>query len=412
MKICVFVHHDCRYDTRVLSHAKSLAGVGHDVQIVASRRPHDGLSDETRNGFAIRRIPLDPMHRRWMKRDRLLRQRLRRIFGLTAERGKPPLPHRLLMKMHRPLMVLDYSRRAYREVKDERGVDVYHAHDLPALTVAAKLAKRNGGRLVCDLGELFPESAGMSKLERAIWRLIERRLIRRPDHLFVCSESKADVLRERYTVQPVVLLDCRPRTPVSSDETHWALHHKIGVDPSMPVVLHHGALHSHRGLNTIVDAARQMHKGVVVFMGNGRMKDDLERYVADSGLADRVLFTDPVPPEQLLSHVAGATLGVIATEPVGLNRLTSLPNRVFECMAVGVPLVATRLVEHERFIEGLDIGLLFEAGDSAGLAGAIDRLLSDEKLHARCSANARAAAEATFNWEAESRKLLAAYEAG
>ena len=244
MKVRILVHHDCSYDTRVLSHAESLAATGHLTFGSLPRLKGEGR-DEIRNGFAIHKIALDPLHRRWMRFDRRQRRRLRRLLRLPVA-GRKPFSHRLLQRLGRPFTVLDYSLRAYREIKHESDVDVYHAHDLPALPVAARLAKRNGGRLVVDFGELFPESAGMSRVERTIWRFVERRFIKQPDYRFACSESKAEVLRNRCGVGWRCCWTAGRKRRRRTRGRVSACTAKVGLDPSEPILLHHGALHGHR----------------------------------------------------------------------------------------------------------------------------------------------------------------------
>jgi glycosyltransferase involved in cell wall biosynthesis len=144
-------------------------------------------------------------------------------------------------------------------------------------------------------------------------------------------------------------------------------------------------------------------------MGSGSMREQLQGDVERAGLTDRVRVLGPVAPEVLLRYTAGASVGVAPIEANHLSYYYSAPNKLYEYLAAGLPVVATRLPEMQRVIEEHDVGLLVEPGDVRGLSEAINRLLEEPDLYERFRANALEASK-VFNWEAESKKLQALYD--
>ncbi|HEV7502895.1 MAG TPA: glycosyltransferase, partial [Vicinamibacteria bacterium] len=136
--------------------------------------------------------------------------------------------------------------------------------------------------------------------------------------------------------------------------------------------------------------------------------EDLKARAAAEGVADRVTFIDPVPMGELLAVTAGADLGVIPYRNVGLNNFYTSPNKLFEYVAAGVPVVASFFPELKKVVEGLSLGRTFDPDDPSSIAAAVNAILEDPAEHARLRENAARAAP-TFTWEGEVGTLLDAY---
>ena len=143
-------------------------------------------------------------------------------------------------------------------------------------------------------------------------------------------------------------------------------------------------------------------------MGWGRLEEELLELIAAEGLEDRVRIVSPAPQAEVVAYAAGATIGVIPYEPVGLNNTFTTPNKLFDYMAAGLPVAASRLPELTRFVEHGEIGLTFSPGDPASLAAALNEMLADPERYGRMRERAREAGR-RYTWERESRKLLDLY---
>lgn len=312
-----------------------------------------------------------------------------------------------LLRVHKPLMFLDFYIRAKRLMRIEPA-DVYHAHDLNTLVVAA-WAARDGGRVVFDAHELYPEISTLSERERRIWRRLERRLIARADRVLTVCDSIADALAHRYGVErPTVLLNCPPR-PEAPLSAVGALRRKVGLESSdEPIVLYHGGFVPNRGLPALLRATAMLDRGILVLMGWGRLEPELRAIVAHEHLSDRVRFTGPVEQSELLIYAADAAVGVIPYEPVGLNNTYTTPNKLFDYLNVGVPIAASRLPELVRFVETLGTGVIFDRAEPAAIAAAVNGILGDAAA-ARAMRDTALQASVRLCWEHESAKLLQIY---
>ncbi len=135
----------------------------------------------------------------------------------------------------------------------------------------------------------------------------------------------------------------------------------------------------------------------------------LRRLIREEGLMDRVYFFGPVAPEEVTWYAASADIGVIAIRNVSLSFYYCSPNKLFECIAAGLPVVGSNFPDMKKVIEGYNVGVTCDPDDPRDIADAIEYILSDESRYEEMRKNALEAAK-VFNWENESKKLLTLYE--
>jgi glycosyltransferase involved in cell wall biosynthesis len=165
-----------------------------------------------------------------------------------------------------------------------------------------------------------------------------------------------------------------------------------------------------RGLENLVRAAPMLaDEAAVVFMGFGEYQATLERLAA-AGPGGRVYFLPAVDHADLLPYCASADVGVIPYQAVDLNNYFSSPNKLFDFIQAGVPIVASDLPFLRKVITETDGGIVARLDSPAAYAAAINAVLTRPDGGAALRANLRRAAPA-YTWESQSRKLIAAYAA-
>lgn len=354
-----------RHDNRVLREARALAAAGHDVAIVELAAPHPGPA------------------------------------GVAIVSALPPavVKRRVPFKLHRLVSAWTIARAAAR-----LRPDAVHAHDvamLPSGWLAARLAR---ARLVYDTHELATGVAYRTRrYARLVW-VIERLFVPRADAVVTVSEGIAARLGELYRLQrPALVVRNLPDTDIDGPAS--GLRAALGLADETPIVLHQGAPAPDRGCETLVRAAAELGGVHVVFLGDGE-PGYVERLRALAADAERVHFLPARPPETLLAATRDADVGVSLLEPICENHRLALPNKVFEYVAAGVPVVASDLPELRRLIESTGVGVLVDPQDPASVAAGIERALE-------ARAEIRAAQErvrASLGWGAERGQLTTLYD--
>ena len=296
--------------------------------------------------------------------------------------------------------------------------DVFHTQALMALPVVRKAARRVGGRFVYDFADYQTEAGRIAQMPgfvRALVRRRERRWARGAAGLLAVSEPVADLVAERVgAARPSVVLNCPPtwQAELTSPPGSTRLRDALGLAADRRIVLYHGQLKPDRGIHGLLETAdhpllRQLDPAIVM-LGFGRLRPLAED--AARKHPGRVFFLPPVPVDDLLDWVSGADVAYLGCPPLTLNLRLTLPNKVFEAMMAGVPVVAAAGTEQARLVEREGVGRVADIDRPDQLVTAIAGLLTmAESERAALRAHCRAIALAKYSWELRSGPLLDLY---
>jgi glycosyltransferase involved in cell wall biosynthesis len=258
-----------------------------------------------------------------------------------------------------------------------------------------------------DSHELFSERIAVAPAARPLWRTLERYLAPRADAVITVGDGVAEELHRRYGIpRPAVVRNLPAGRPPGEDAS--PLRAALGLDAAARVALYLGGIQPGRGLELLVDAAGRLAPGrVVVLMGPGHpdYAAGLRDRAIRGGVADRVVLAPAVPTGEVVRWAAGADVGLALIQNVSLSYYLSLPNKLFEYIAAGLPVVASDFPDLRHVVEGHGLGTVCREDDPADIARGVDWVLGDPDRTARLRAAARAAA-AGLTWEGESRALV------
>jgi glycosyltransferase involved in cell wall biosynthesis len=169
-----------------------------------------------------------------------------------------------------------------------------------------------------------------------------------------------------------------------------------------------GTLKPWHGLPTLVEAFALLRQGAVnvrlLIVGDGPERPRLEADLATRGLTKAAQLTGSVAPDQVPGLLASMDAAV-APYP-DLAEFYFSPLKVFEYMAAGLPVVASRVGQLAQLIRHEDNGLLFSPGDAAALAAALERLRHEPALRRRLGEAARDLVHRQHTWAAVARRIL------
>jgi len=453
------------FDSRAYRIASALVARGHDVVVLARWRP--GLPEDEQHpaGYRIRRVkvsagsglPLpDPVLRtagswRRRRRDRSAAASLGAANSPVAAPSpavatrpaatSPPAAASPLVAAtalapsgspaHRrpaPLSRLTRLPGAFRrvaaialvvrsQVKASRRLgehaDLYHGMAYMGIPVALDLAGRFGGRAVYDARDIYMDAGNLARLPRparSVVGRLERGWARRAARVITVNRPYAEVMAQRFGVElPLVVLNCSYRfDPPAPPRRRF--HEALGLAADIRVVLYQGGFARDRGIEQLIAAIPSIDGAVLVLLGYGPLLAELVARAADPALGGRLRVLPAVPPGELLGWVAAADVVAMPIQPTTLNHRLTTPNKLFEAMAAGVPVVASDLPGMAGIVRESGCGLLVDPTDPAAIAGAIRAILDAPEVERRAfGERALAAAHATYNWERQMERLLAEY---
>jgi len=468
VKICMFVKNSFEYDARVKKEAKSLIAAGHDVTVVAIHVPKQTAQEEIdADGIHVVRVSrlsfgLGTLNRIAVRYAGSIEARHSRLTGEQAdtERARDlgdwmpvstatpsdevamvikevthPEPvsrrTRLWDRITTPLLrlVARVARFGFKVVrflvgKQSRALkswainrrmiaaglateaDVFHSHDLNTLYVGAMCKKRTGAKLVYDSHELQTERSRMGFWWHrwAAWN--ERRWMPHADAMIVASPPWIEFNRNKYGAVPDPAITVINTPELVTIEQPEDMRGALDLPPDTLILLYQGSVQENRGIEPAIEAVTMLDDVVLVIVGYGYHRRPLEIDVRDRGLADRVKFFGTIPNDELLAWTAAADIGLCNIVNASLSYYTTLPNKLFEYIMAGVPVIGSDSPEIGRVIREEGVGEVCDPEDPVGLAEAARKILADPEPYRA----ATVAARERYNWGIEGQKLLDLYE--
>jgi glycosyltransferase involved in cell wall biosynthesis len=368
-------------DIRVEREASTLAAQGYQVTVVDVARGAEDALLLVDSAITVRHVPV-PRH-----------------FSVTRFKRRTLL--RALLIFVRSVLTLLWVP-----------TDVYHAHDFNALPATYVAARLKGKPLVYDAHELpLAELSIKARWVQVLSRRVLRHIVPRCAAVISVSPPIIQVLQEEYHAsRPVLVRNIPWYQPAQRGDM---LHQRLNLPTQTRILLFQGYLGADRALDLLVRAARYLSSSaVIVLLGPPRQEvvQELEALIASEGVAEQVRIVPPVPYAELLRWTASADLGLALFRPEhSLNVRWCLPNKLFEYIMAGLPVLASPLDAVCDLLETAQVGRVVEDMTPEGIAAAMNELLANPLLLQQMHRNALELARDSLCWEQERQHLLDLY---
>jgi glycosyltransferase involved in cell wall biosynthesis len=402
----VLVGGPARPYSRALRIARTLAGEGYDVEIAAISV--SGAPEVEQEGpVTVRRyVPSGPF-------ARFAAHHIALDAGLSASGGD--VPARAPAKQSRALPGRDvgtlrsWAQRVVRYLRKRRRwalwpettrgwwatldrelapADLYHA--CGGLTVAAALAaarkdRRSGRRpvVIFDAVDNTFEGNSMIGIPRLLLRFHlgrERRWAREADARTTVNEALAMRLAARWGVEPPIVIPNWPEPPAPGvAEGSDRIREALGLPPEIRIVLFQGRLSPNLGLDEAAEAVLRVDGACLVLLGFGVWQARCRARDRDPRFAGRHFTLPAVHPDELPWWTASADVSLLTLPPVSLNQRESTPNKFWESLLVGTPVVVgPDLDVMARIVDEARAGIVAASLEPVALAEAIRTVLDGD----------------------------------
>jgi glycosyltransferase involved in cell wall biosynthesis len=371
-RLVILINDALTNDSRVFKEARSLRGAGYEVCVFGNQQPGGGLERHFRKDgcdyYRPSSYPRSALRRRaW--------------WNLQAAR---------FAAHHRPTVILN--------------------HRWNTLIPAALGSYATGAPIVYDNRELF--GGGNFDQKGAVFRqtfwLFERILVRACTEVIMSSRGRAEAWARKYRRRlPRVLYDCTEKREIFPNNT---LREEYHLGPEDKLLIYVGGFGPGRGMIPSVEALAKLPSNYhFVALGYGTAFGELAmRRSRQLGVEERLHLHLPVPYEQIPSYISCADLSLCLIEPISRSYIESVPQKFYESLQAGVPVLASAFPEMRRLVEAHQVGLCVKPTDAEAIAAAVLRLTTDpdiEGWRARCFKAAD-----VLTWENEVEQLLTAVE--
>lgn len=286
--------------------------------------------------------------------------------------------------------------------------DLILANDLDTL-LAARIAQKIKGNceLVYDSHEFYtgvPELVARPRVQK-IWEKIEARIFPRLKKIYTVNQSIADLYEAKYKKKLVVVRNVSPMIGVLKAVTR--ADYQFPADKKM-LILQGAGINVDRGAEELVEAMIQVEDAFLAIVGDGDVVPQLMDYVQRNHLEEKVFFLGKKPYSEMLAISRLADIGLSLDKGTNINYQNSLPNKIFDYIQAGTPILASDMKEVKHIIEGYQVGEVVREVTSAELAKKLNILLKNDKKRAEYAENCLKAAQ-ILNWENESKQLEQIY---
>ncbi len=302
-----------------------------------------------------------------------------------------------------PLFYAEYNIRLFLLLLT-RPADLLLSNDLDTLLPNYLVHKLKHIPIVYDSHEYFtatPELVNRPKVQR-FWKRIERAIVPKLKSCITVNASIADLFEKEYSVPFRVVRNI----PGRRQPVVLPTRKELGLPEDKKIVLMQGSgINVQRGAEEAVEAMQYLDNVLLLIVGGGDVLPLLKKMVNDLSLQKKVKFISRQTPENLFGYTANADIGLAIDKDTNINYRFSLPNKLFDYIYAGVPVLATPLVELKSIIQHYEIGTFIENHDPEHIADTIRNMLQDENRLNFYKINTRKAA-AELNWEKEKTTLI------
>lgn len=425
-RVGMFVWNHFTNDARVLRECTTLSQNGYDVELICIDDPEDPnlkQYEEYNEHFRVYRMQRYPTTLLWLqKMYRFFIGKKWPLIPLIVFWGllvylfpKIVIPLTIILLILVLLLLKTKVRVLWIRgalimrmiLKGYRGnYDIYHSNDLNTLPQGYVCAKWRIKKkpLIYDSHEVQTSRTGY---DSPWYGRLEKFFIKRIDTMIVENHTRAKYNEELYGFYPNVLHNY-PSLEIQQVDGKVDLHKMLDLPPDEKILLYQGGIQTGRGLEKLVEAYPKFKEGTLVFIGDGKIKTELQRMVKERGLEDGIRFIPKVPVKELPKYTRNAYLGFQVLNNVCFNHWSASSNKLFEYIMNEVPVVASNFPEIKKVVDENKIGITIDPHNPDEIAKAVNYLLEHPDKRDLFSRNCKNARK-KYNWEIEQENLLKVY---
>lgn len=279
--------------------------------------------------------------------------------------------------------------------------DIIHSNDFDTLLFSVLASKKTGAKVVYDAHEIYSNNGNIAKhkLLSMFVTFIEKKLIIHTEYFITVSNAARKYYDDKnYPKSPIVVTNA----PYLEDINFVKKSNDFSV-------VYQGIISPNRGYEEFVQASKLVNKKIeLLIRGYGPLKEQLIQEKNENNL-ENIYFPEPVGISELIKKAAESKVGVVLTKPVNDNYKYTVSNKIFEYIHAGIPVILSKVPEHEFLNEKFNIGIIIETVTPQKIAEAINYLYEHPDKYNELKRNTEFAKK-QLSWELEGRKLWGLYQ--
>ncbi len=391
MKIAMILDEEYPFDPRVQNEALALLKNGHSIHLFCF--DYKGLSSsETIHGIQVNRMKTTKLHRKFS------------ALAFTL----PVYKWMIKGKIRKFLM--------------EGNFDAVHVHDMRIGNIVLKASKNLPVHTILDLHENRPEIMkyyehvnsfpGNVLIYPSIWKKWEERLVQKYDEVIVVTNESRQHISSKYKIperKVIVFPNTVSPSFYEKYEVNKDIIKRFGNDY---VLLYIGETGVRRGLETVLKAMKKLKRSIpnikLVILGKSTNDANLKRMSGEYQIEENISFEGFLPMDLFQSYILASDV-CISPLTRNLHHDTTLANKIFQYMSMGVPVLVSDCPAQKNIVQAADAGLIHKAEDADAFASGVLKFYHDPDFSKRCGENGVSFIRNYFNLDITCKELVGYY---
>ncbi len=283
--------------------------------------------------------------------------------------------------------------------------DIYFAEDLYTLPFVTTIAKLKRTKVYYNSRELYAFLGGLRKrqLLQFVVKQIEKFFIKKVDLVLTTGEMDSDYLEKFYDIRNTMVIRNIPLYQTAAAKIDYR---KIfGIAEDKIILLYQGVLLEGRGIPLMMRAVAKLPQTVLILLGDGEQKNNFRKMADKLKISERVIFAGAIDQKDLITYTTGADIGLSLIENISISYFHALPNKLFEYIMAGLPVIVSDLPQMKSIVEKYQVGeaVNIENNGEENILTTLKRWIEEpERLEIYRTNCANAAKE--LNWQAEYKR--------
>ncbi len=271
----------------------------------------------------------------------------------------------------------------------KKDFNICFAEDIYTLPVMYLVSRIKRAKIIYDSRELYGFLAGLKKKKFVQWlvSLIEKTLIKHVDLVLVTGLKDKEILSDLYKISNILVLRNLPL--LKKDFLKIDLRNKFNIPSDKLILVYQGVILDGRGLKILFDTLKDLNNFSLIILGGGEKINYYKKLSEDENLTGKVYFAGKIIQEELLNYTASCDIGISIIEDISLSYHYALPNKLFEYIMAGIPVIVSKLPQMVKIINEFNTGWIVDLN----VTGSLTQLLREidlnrayiDKLRQNCS---------------------------
>ncbi|MBK7853805.1 MAG: glycosyltransferase [Bacteroidetes bacterium] len=261
---------------------------------------------------------------------------------------------------------------------------VCFANDLDTLLPNYLASKIYRLPLIYDSHEYFTEVPELQNnpFRKKIWKRVEQYIFPRLKHTITINDSIAGLFYKDYGKKPLVVrnVPLANNFNLVNNIASFKTENEIPEDKKI-IIIQGAGINIQRGAEEAVEAMKHLPDCVLLVIGSGDVYNTLLKLSAEHNVGERIVFISRLPYADLMEFTQIAHVGLTLDKNTNINYRYSLPNKLFDYIQAGIPVIASDLPEVSTIVKKYDIGVVINEVTPSAIANAIRNLFRNAEAY-------------------------------